>query len=421
MKKYLKFHFPKKLRTYTSLFFAGVLTVIVITFFLQISEFLQYTFKYLIQQYPLFGIFTPLMFMLAVYSVKYHYHFVSGSGIPQAFAALRSHNKSIRNKLLSFRIAIGKIALIFFAMLFGAPIGIEGPSIHIGSSIFYNFQAFINLRRKLFIHALITIGAAAGLIVAFNAPLAGLAFAYEEMGKGVKKQAFILIVAVLALVYFFAIFYRGNDPYLLDLNLKFDFFAIFQLMPLAIFCGIFGGIFAKITIVIMQKIIIQSKIKTLSIAFILGSVVAFFNYLSMGLVAGSGHMEVMKLLGGVNIGMEFLYMKYLATLSSLVSGIPGGLFMPSISIGGAAGAMFSNFSGLDPHLMIVFGMIAYLSAVIRAPITSVLVVIEMTSSLDLLFAGVLLALLASFVSSLIHKQPLYSALAESFDNAKITV
>jgi H+/Cl- antiporter ClcA len=74
-------------------------------------------------------------------------------------------------------------------LLGGAPIGIEGPSIHIGGSIFYGFNRFIKLKRKFLIHALIAIGGSAGLIVAFNAPIAGVLFAYEEIGRNCPEPA----------------------------------------------------------------------------------------------------------------------------------------------------------------------------------------------------------------------------------------
>jgi Chloride channel protein EriC len=191
MRRYLSHQFPNEIKTYASLLLASIASVIVITFFLEVSDYAQHSFKNLIGANPYLSfIITPIVFVGIVYVAKYYCHYVQGSGIPQLIAATDSRNKSIREQLLSFRIALGKIGFIFLGMLGGAPIGIEGPSIHIGGSIFYGFNRFIKLNRKFLIHALIAIGGSAGLIVAFNAPIAGFLFAYEEIGRKTKKTSF---------------------------------------------------------------------------------------------------------------------------------------------------------------------------------------------------------------------------------------
>jgi len=211
MRRYFSHQFPNETKTYLSLLLASVISVIAITFFLQVSDYAQHSFKNLINTNPYLSfVITPLVFVGIIYIAKYYCHYVQGSGIPQLIAATNSRNKGIREQLLSFRIALGKIGFIFLGMLSGAPIGIEGPSIHIGGSIFYGFNRFIKLNRKFLIHALIAIGGSAGLIVAFNAPIAGFLFAYEEIGRKLKKQALILIAIMSGIVYLFAIIYRGR-------------------------------------------------------------------------------------------------------------------------------------------------------------------------------------------------------------------
>jgi len=414
MKKFLNFHFPQNYQTYLTLFFATFITIIAVMIFLQISHFSQHFFKEMIVKYPLYGVLTPFMFVAIIYIVKYKCHLVGGSGIPQALAALKSHNKSIRNRLLSFRIATTKIIFIFIGMLFGAPIGIEGPSIHIGSSIFYNFSQFIQLKRKLLIHAFITIGGSIGLLVAFNSPLAAISFAFEEMGRELKKQAKILIVIIVAITFLALIFIRGNNPYLGNFNAEFEVINILQILPIVFICGIFGGVFAKLTIILLAKIT-GNKTKILSIVFILGSIVAILNYFSDGSISGSGHLETQQILSGINLGYEFAIMKFLATLSSVISAIPGGLFMPSIAIGAGIGATASEFINIDNNLIIILSMVAYLSAVIRTPWTASLVVLEMTNLLHLLPLALIIAFISNFISSKIQKKTLFTVLSEKFN------
>jgi H+/Cl- antiporter ClcA len=417
MRRYLSHQFPNELKTYISLILASVLTVIAIDFFLLSSDYAQHAFKHLIAKNPALSFaITPITFVLIVYTAKYFCHYIQGSGIPQLIAANDSRNKTIREKLLSFRVAAGKIVFIFVGMLGGAPIGIEGPSIHIGGSIFYGFNRFLKLKRKLLIHSLIAIGGSAGLIVAFNAPLAGFLFAYEEVGRKLKKQALVLIAIVSALTYVLTLVYRGNTPYLGDfsahsLNLE----LIWQLIPLAILAGIVGGLFSKAVIYLITKFISHTKARVIAIALFLGLIVGLFNYLSEGKIAGSGRDEVILMLADNQLGLEFVLMKYFATLTSLISTIPGGLFMPSISIGAGIGAEIAPYYlKIDAQVIIIMSMIAYLSAVIRAPLTAAFVILEMSTAIHLLIPALLVAFIANWMSKLIFTQPIYEALAENY-------
>lgn len=418
MKKKLTFYFPATIKTYAALCIASVLTFFAIILLEEATTLSQEFFKENIVNYPWYGIFTPFVFAAIIYIVKYKCFFIASSGIPQVLAALKSSNKPIRNRLLSFRIAFFKIVFIFVATLFGAPIGIEGPSVHIGASIFYNISQIITLKRKIIIHSFMVIGGSVGLLVAFNAPLAAMSFAFEELGKGAKKHMRMMVV--LASVFISLSLYIAFDraPYLANLILDFDYMLIWQLLPIAFICGILGGIFAKLTLNILSILTTTTVQKTLSIAFILGAIVAAFNYVSAGVVAGSGKIETIQMLGGGNLGIEFVIMKFFSTLSSLVSTIPGGLFMPSISIGAGIGAefseLFTNFLTLDTQSIVVFSMVAYLSGVIRAPITSALVILEMTTTLNLVIPALLIALLSSYISSKIQPVPLYLALSRKF-------
>ena len=417
MRRYLSHQFPNEIKTYVSLLLAGIASVIVITFFLEVSDYAQHSFKNLIGTDPYLSfIITPIVFVGIVYVAKYYCHYVQGSGIPQLIAATDSRNKSIREQLLSFRIALGKIGFIFLGMLGGAPIGIEGPSIHIGGSIFYGFNRFIKLNRKFLIHALIAIGGSAGLIVAFNAPIAGFLFAYEEIGRKLKKQALILIAIMSGIVYLFAIMYRGDANYLTNLSAySLELTLVWQLLPLAILAGVLGGLFSKSTLFLINKFITHSKLKVITIAVVLGFIVASFNYLSTGQIAGSGKDEVLLMLGGTGLGLDFVAMKYFATLTSLASTIPGGLFMPSISIGAGIGSEVASFyTQIDAQVIIIMAMIAYLSAVIRAPLTSVFVILEMTTTLHLLIPGLMIAFIANWISKQIFAQPIYEALADNY-------
>lgn len=417
MKRFVLHQFPIKLQTYLAILLASLLTIIVITLFIEISEFAQQAYKSTVKENPLLSlIITPFAYVSVIYVAKFYSHRVQSSGIPQVLAALDSRNKQIRKQLLAFRIALAKIGFIFVGMLGGAPIGIEGPCIHIGSSIFYGFNRFLNLKRKIMIHSMIVIGGCAGLLIAFNSPIAAILFAFEELGRNIRKQAMILITLCCIGVYLAAIAYRGNNPYLGDLSsLSFDYTLIWQLVPLAIVAGLLGGLFAKIMVVLVRKFIVHTKVKVLMVALILGSIVALFNYFTGGLIAGSGKEEVLLMLESEKLGIDFLLMKYFATLTSLTSTIPGGLFMPAISIGASIGSESSAIlTEINPQVVIIMAIVAYLSGTIRTPLTAAFVVLEMTSTLHLILPALMVAFIASYVSTFIKKDPLYETLALNY-------
>ena len=334
MKRYILHQFPVKPRTYIALLLAILFTVVVIAFFIEITDYVQLLFKQKARNYPLLSlIITPITYVGIIYFTKLYFQRAESSGIPQVIATLDSRNKKIRQQLLSLKAALAKISIIFLGMLGGAPIGIQGPSIYIGSSIFYSFNRFIGLKRKIMIHSTIILGGCAGLIVAFNTPIAGFFFAYEELGRKIRSQAMIFIAFGCGVVYLITIVYRGNLPYLGDLSgLLFEYTLIWQLIPLAIIAGLLGGLFSIILVLLIDKFASNTSKKILITSLIIGIIVALFNYFSKFLISGSGKQEVMYMLNSQSLGVEFIVMKYFSVLTSVTSAIPGGLFLPTISI-----------------------------------------------------------------------------------------
>ena len=226
-----------------------------------------------------------------------------------------------------------------------------------------------------------------------------------------------MLIAVISLfVYLLLNTYTVNTPYLMDLsNLSFNLGLIWQLLPLAILGGILGGIFAKVSLYLIRTFMFGKHTKVILLSAFLGFLVALLNYLSSAQTSGSGHQEAMMILSGGQLGAEFALMKYLATLASFISTIAGGLFMTSISVGAGIGNEASYlYSQINPQVVMIMAMIGYLSGVIRAPLTSALLVLEMTNSFNLLLPGILVALVASITSRQFSEQPIYEALADNY-------
>lgn len=397
---------------------ASIATVLTILSFLQIAEYSHLLFQKIINYDAYLNlIITPLAFIVVIYLDRKYCHFVGGSGIPQLVAANDSRNKKIRLQLLSIPIALSKILLVSAATLGGASVSFGGPSAHIGGSIFFHFSHLIRIKRKFLIHSFIAIGGSAGLIIAFNAPIAGFLFAYEEIGRNLKRQMLILIAFISLIVYLIASLYYQSQPYLMNLShLSFDLSTAYQLIPLVILCAIFGGLFAKSSIFLINQFATRELKQVLFFVLGLSLLVALLNFLTNGETAGSGYHQTLEILSGQEVSPYFALAKFFASLASFVTTIAGGIFMTSISIGTAIGAEIIEFTKIEPQVVMIIAGISYLSAVIRAPLTATFLVLEMTSSYNLLFVAILASYASNFISKAICKKALYESLASSYTN-----
>ncbi len=418
MKKYISHHFPRELKIYATLLAASITTVITILYFLQIAEYAHFLFQKIIKYNTYLNLLiTPLVFITIIYVDRKYCHFVGGSGVPQLVAANDSRNKKIRLQLLSIPIAFIKILLVSMAAFGGASISFGGPSAHIGGSIFYHFAHLIKIKRKFLIHSFIAIGGSAGLIIAFNAPIAGFLFAYEEIGRKLKRQMLALIAIISIIVYLISSFYSQQQTYLANLShLSIDLSLVYQLIPLVILCAVFGGLFAKSSIFLINQFATRELKKVLIFVLGLSLIVAFLNILTNGQTAGSGYNQTQQLLSGQAVTPYFALAKFLASLASFITTIAGGIFMTSISIGAAIGTEIISFIEVEPQIAMIIASVAYLSAVIRAPLTSAFLVLEMTNSFNLLFVAIIASYVSSFISKAICKQALYESLASSYLN-----
>jgi H+/Cl- antiporter ClcA len=190
-------------------------------------------------------VITPLGFALSVYLANRYFQNSQGSGIPQAIAARTLADQTARGRLVSTRIAIGKVLLTLLGLLCGASVGREGPTVQIGASIMFAIGRMSPRRQP----GLILAGAAAGVAAAFNTPLAGIVFAIEEMSRAFETRTSGLVIAAviaagltsLALVGNYA--YFGSTPVVLRNG--FDWLAV---PACGVAGGLAGGLFSRAVI-----------------------------------------------------------------------------------------------------------------------------------------------------------------------------
>jgi H+/Cl- antiporter ClcA len=362
-------------------------------------------------------IVTPVGFALSVFLTNRYFQNSQGSGIPQAIAARTLIDQAARGRLVSIRIAIGKVLLTLLGLLCGASVGREGPTVQIGASIMFAIGRMSPRRQP----GLILAGAAAGVAAAFNTPLAGIVFAIEEMSRAFEARTSGLVIAgviaagltSLALVGNYA--YFGSTPAVLRNGL--DWLAV---PACGILGGLAGGLFSRIVIEVARGLpgALGRTIKSNPIPFALacGLAVALCGLASGDTIYGTGYAQVKTALeGGAPLRLDFGLFKFLATTLSTISGIPGGIFSPSLAVGAGLGADIAYFFPAAPaEPIILLGMVAYFAGVVQAPITAFVIVTEMTDNHAMVIPLMGAAFIGYATSRWISPEGIYHALAKGF-------
>ena len=196
-------------------FWCGALATGVISVgFAELSDFAQHGFNRVITasewSFLLPLLLTPAGFALSAYLAIRFFPNAQGSGIPQAIASRHLVDDEDRGRLLSLRIAFGKILLTVLGLSFGASIGREGPTVQVGASIMLAVARFGDMAQA---RGLILAGSAAGIAAAFNTPLAGIVFAIEEMGRTYEARTNGLVLAAVIISGLAALGLSGSYHY----------------------------------------------------------------------------------------------------------------------------------------------------------------------------------------------------------------
>ena len=344
-----------------------------------------------------------------------------GSGIPQVIAALHMHDLRLVDRALSARIGIGKVLLTLLGLASGASIGREGPTVQVGASIMHAIGKRLDLPRLDLQRSLILAGGAAGVSAAFNTPLAGVVFAIEELSHSFDARATgtTLIAVIIAGVVSIALV--GNYTYFGVIEVQLAFGAGWAaVLVCGVVGGLAGGAFGEVLVRAARgmpgapgRFVARHPV---AFAVLCGLLLAGFGWLSGGTTYGTGYAEARSLVEGRSeLPASFALLKFLATVVSYLSGIPGGIFAPSLSIGAGFGHWLAQLMPFAPAgAMVLLGMVGYFAGAVQAPITAAVIVMEMTSNHGMMIPLMATAMLAFGVSRLICRRPLYGALARRF-------
>ena len=400
-------------------FWGGALTIgAVAAVFALASVEADDLFHHFYKQHPYLSLLIP-PFGLTVIAILTTRLFkgTEGSGIPQAIATLSMHNNAARSTVLSLRVAFGKILLTCGGLLSGASIGREGPTVHVGASIMYSLRKIAPFRGKDMTRSLILAGGAAGIAAAFNTPLAGIMFAVEEMSRSFEERTSgtliisVLLAGIVALTILGTYTYFGSSNAALPLSS-----AWLAVLICGVLGGLLGGSFSMVLIFGSRRIAPFARQHPVTLAFTCGVLISLIGFISSGQTFGTGYQEAKHLVTGTGqADAGFPIWKYLATVASYLSGIPGGIFAPSLSIGAGLGADIAHWLPFAPYAAIVMlGMVGYFTGVVQTPITALIIVMEMTDNSTMLLPLMATALIAKGVSRMVCPQPIYQALAQAY-------
>ncbi|MCP3388969.1 chloride channel protein [Bradyrhizobium sp. CCGB12] len=384
----------------------------------QVADLAQHAFALLLSKsrYAVLAV-TPLGFMLSAYLTIRLFPNAQGSGIPQAIAARHLTDQNARESLVSIRIAIGKVLLTLFGLLCGGSVGREGPTVQVGASIMFALGR-VSPRRQ---PGLILAGAAAGVAAAFNTPLAGIVFGIEEMSRAFETRTSSLIIAAVIAAGLTSLALAGNYSYFGSSAMSLARGADWLAVPICgVAGGLAGGLFSRIVIAMARgsrnPVGRAIKAHPLWFAFACGLAVAICGLVSGDTIYGTGYEQVKAALEhSAPLPQDFGALKFLATTFAAISGIPGGIFSPSLAVGAGIGSNVAAFFHDAPlGAIMLLGMVSYFAGVVQAPITAFVIVTEMTDNHGMVVPLMAAALIAHATSRMICEEGIYHALAKGF-------
>jgi H+/Cl- antiporter ClcA len=378
-------------------------------------------------------VLTPACFVAAWLVVQVFAPFARGSGIPQIIAAIEISGTDQQKKisfLVGIRIIAAKIISSLVMVFGGGAVGREGPTIHIAGAVFRWVGRLLPAHwPKSSERVMILTGSAAGLAAAFNTPLGGIVFAIEELSKShfgsfrTSLLTAVIIAGMTAQMLLGPYLYLGY-PQVSGLILSMTSLVVL----VAVITGIAGGIFSRIIIFVIT---VRKRMKTFrSQAFFIAGlavILAAAAYLATPSVLGSGKETMISLLfhGNEQYDPFLSPARFIGPLLSFTSGAAGGVFAPALSAGAAIGSAFSTFFVLTPqqvNVLVLTGMVGFLTAVTRSPFTSSILVLEMTDRHSLIFFLMLAGLISYASAWLVDKHSLYERLKERYlEELRVTI
>jgi len=340
---------------------------------------------------------------------------VRGSGINQTKAALYIHNGYI-----SFRTVIGKFLLSALAIGSGHSLGPEDPSLQIGAGVASLISRRFGMsKEKLRIFA--PIGAAAGLAAAFNAPISAILFVIEEViGQWSAAVLGSIVLAAVSSVVVARSFWGAEPMFRIPAVTLRDSRELLAYAALGVAGGFAALLFAKSLSYLRPKLRSQPEWSQMLQPALAGLLVGGIGYFGLTQVMGAGYQAIDQAMHSQFAWRMLLVLalfKIVATTLSFSSGTPGGMFAPTLFIGAMLGAAVGSFEKIYfPHLTgsigsyALVGMGVLFAAFLRAPLTSVFMVLEVSGNYSIVLPVILANTIAYVISRVTQPIPIFEEL-----------
>jgi H+/Cl- antiporter ClcA len=390
--------------------------------FAKLADVSQLGLRRLLTMFPwAIWLLAPMGFFVVAWATRRWFRGAEGSGIPQTIFAARPEAGALGELFLKPRVVVGRVVLAALGLLCGGSIGREGPTVHVGAVIIDTMarwmpKGHVEAPRR----ALILAGGAAGVAAAFNTPLAGIVFAIEELSRSFEERASGTTLTAVILAGVVAIAMTGDYTYFGQPMVAAQAYKITPAVVLvALVCGVAGGVFSRVTLMCVAGLPGAlgrlRRARPALFAGLCGLGIAALGAWSGGLTYGTGYEEARSILEAhAHLPWNYALTRAIATLLSYLSGIPAGLLAPSLSVGAGLGQLIADH--LQPSSAVAFailGMCGYLAGVTQAPLTSFVIVMEMTAQHAMVLPLMLTAAVATALSKLITP-PLYQSLADRY-------
>lgn len=380
------------------------------------------TYRY--HPYWLFAI-TPACFLVSWLSVKRYSPEAVGSGIPQLIASLEmdpEKDAGWLDRLMGVQMAVVKWISSMVAALGGGVIGREGPTLQISGAVFHCVRKWMPNASTLSHSSMMVAGAAAGLAAAFNTPLGGIVYVVEELAKvhlTTFRTAVLQAVLVAGLI---AQWLMGTYLYLGFPQLAtvpVSFLGVCALV--GAITGAAGALYGKILLLTAnwarRRTIWQGAALTISLGLLFAGLVQLVGEHALG----SGKHVLLDLLFRNESGATIWEVigRYVGGILTYTVGGAGGIFAPSLAAGATIGSIFQPLMPYPaPHLLVLIGMVGFLTGVTQTPFTSFVLVLEMTDRHSSIFFLMIAALIGHAVSRLISEESFYEIASKNFAKPK---
>src|ERR1022692_3985473 len=393
----------------------GALTGLAVVAFIMLTERLG------MRLYPVGGapwrrVLFPVVGSLSIGYLLYRYFpDARGSGVPQTKAALYA-----REGRITLRTVLGKFFCTSATLASGIPLGREGPSVQVGSGIGSVLGRLLGLSTEQ-VKNLIPVGSAAAIAAAFNTPLAAVLFALEEIMGDLNAPMMGGVVLASATAWVVLRLLLGDHPlfkvpeYHLVSPAEFAVYAV-----LGVAGGVVSAIFAKLLLG-MRARFLRFPQNTVWFQPVAGGLLVGLMGWFVPQVLGVGYGFVGDALNGrmaFNLMVLLVVLKLIAVTTSYASGNAGGIFGPSLFIGAMLGGTVGTVAHhlfpahtATPGAYALVGMGAVFAGVVRAPMTSVLMIFEMTQDYAVIVPLMIANLVSLFIASRLQHEPIYEALA----------